>query len=284
MSAFDVTTTTAPRLIFDPADAEPPMDDGEMSDDDEDHPSTVPSASELRPTVLTTDGETLMPTDGETQDKTLMPTEGETQDKYFADIHVTNDQKITKDIPAYVEMDDAYDHLAIPTNKIAYGVSTSALQHSKKIAEILTALGFAPSPTHPTRYEYLNAGPTMWTRKCDDHHEYIAVYGDDFTITARDPESIMDILKNMCNLQVHTTTSTAKSRPFKPNVATTAYRNKTGDQMRKQDTLKAIGDRDQDKDGDRTFLTTRSFAIDNQGYASGTNKPTMVFVAEDDPW
>ena len=272
MSAFDVTTTTASRLIFDPADAEPPMDDGEMSDDDEDHPSTVSSTSELRPTVLTTDGETLMPTDGETQDK------------YFADIHDTNDQKITKDIPAYVEMDDDYDHLAIPTNKTAYGIRTSALQHNKKITEILTALGFAPSPTHPTRYEYLNAGPTMWTRTCGDHHEYIAIYGDDFTITARDPESIMDILKNMCNLRVHATISTTKAQPFKPNVATTAYKNETGDQMRKQDTLKAISDRDQAKDGDRTFLTTRSFAIDNQGYASGTSKPTMVFVPEDDPW
>ena len=124
----------------------------------------------------------------------------------------------------------------------------------------------------------------MWTKKCDDHHEYITIYGDDFTITARDPESIMDVLKNMYDLQAHATINTVKAQPFKPNVIATTYKNEVRDQMRKQHTLKIIGDRDQAKAGNRTFFATRSFAIDNQGYASETSKPTMVFVPKDDPW
>ena len=75
-----------------------------------------------------------------------------------------------------------------------------------------------------------------------------------------------------------------KHQPFKPNVIVTTYKNEMRDKMRKQQTtLKLIGDRDQAKDGNRTFLITRSFAINNQGYASEFNKLTMVFVPEDDP-
>lgn len=76
--------------------------------------------------------------------------------------------------------------------KALYGLRTSGLRWHERFADILRNMGFFPS----------KAENDIWMRVQNNIYEYIAVYVDDIAIAAKDPESIIECLKNVHLLQL----------------------------------------------------------------------------------
>ena len=70
--------------------------------------------------------------------------------------------------------------------KALYGLHSSGLRWSERLADVLRSMGFFPSM----------AERDIWMRDKGDHYEYIAVYVDDLLIASRDPKIIIDALVN----------------------------------------------------------------------------------------
>ena len=69
-------------------------------------------------------------------------------------------------------------------SKALYGLHSSGLRWSERLADVLRSMGYFPS----------KAEKDIWMRDKGDHYEYIAVYVDDLMIASRTPKSIIDIL------------------------------------------------------------------------------------------
>jgi hypothetical protein len=74
--------------------------------------------------------------------------------------------------------------------KALYGLKSSGAMWHRKLADNLRGYGFRPC----------KADPDFWMRKSsDNYYEYIAVIVDDLLIFSRDPERIIDMLKDVQN-------------------------------------------------------------------------------------
>ena len=76
--------------------------------------------------------------------------------------------------------------------KALYGLKSSGLRWSERLADVLRQMGFFPS----------KAEKDIWMRDMGDHYEYIAAYVDDLAIVSRDPSSITDSLVNVFNFKL----------------------------------------------------------------------------------
>jgi hypothetical protein len=65
-------------------------------------------------------------------------------------------------------------------SRALYGLKSSSLRWSERLADVLREMGFFPS----------KAGSDIWMRDCGDHYEYIAVYVDDLLIVSKRPAEI----------------------------------------------------------------------------------------------
>ena len=81
------------------------------------------------------------------------------------------------------EFGDREGHVLI-ISKALYGLHSSGLRWSERLADVLRAMKFFPS----------KAEKDIWMRDKGDHYEYIAVYVDDLMIASRDPETIISLL------------------------------------------------------------------------------------------
>jgi hypothetical protein len=68
--------------------------------------------------------------------------------------------------------------------KALYGLHSSGLRWSERLADVLRSMGFFPSM----------AEKDIWMRDMGDHYEYIAVYVDDLMILSKDPDVIIKAL------------------------------------------------------------------------------------------
>jgi len=71
-------------------------------------------------------------------------------------------------------------------HKALYGLRSSGLRWHERLSDVLQGMGFFPS----------KADEDIWMRDKGDHYEYIAVYVDDLAIASKDPQPIIDELKN----------------------------------------------------------------------------------------
>jgi len=69
-------------------------------------------------------------------------------------------------------------------SKALYGLHSSGLRWSERLADVLRSMGFFPS----------KAEKDIWIRDKGDHYEYIAVCVDDLMISSRTPEVIVNAL------------------------------------------------------------------------------------------
>lgn len=69
-------------------------------------------------------------------------------------------------------------------SKALYGLHSSGLRWSERLADVLRSMGYFPS----------KAEKDIWMRDKGDHYEYIAVYVDDLMIASRTPKDIINIL------------------------------------------------------------------------------------------
>ena len=69
-------------------------------------------------------------------------------------------------------------------NKALYSLKSSGLRWHERFSEVLMDMGFIP----------LKAEHDIWMQEKDRTYEYIGVYIDDLIIVSRDPESIMNTL------------------------------------------------------------------------------------------
>jgi Reverse transcriptase (RNA-dependent DNA polymerase) len=76
--------------------------------------------------------------------------------------------------------------------KVLYGLLSSGLCWHEHFADILRSMGFFPCI----------AESDIWMRAAGNFYEYIAVYVDDICIAAKDPQSIIETLKNKHKLQL----------------------------------------------------------------------------------
>ena len=81
------------------------------------------------------------------------------------------------------EFGDREGHVLI-ISKALYGLHSSGLRWSERLADVLRSMGFFPS----------KAEKDIWMRDKGDHYEYIAVYVDDLLIASRVPEVIIKTL------------------------------------------------------------------------------------------
>jgi hypothetical protein len=81
------------------------------------------------------------------------------------------------------EFGDREGHTLI-ISKALYGLHSSGLRWSERLADVLRSMGFFPS----------KAEKDIWMRDKGDHYEYIAVYVDDLLIASRSPKDIVDAL------------------------------------------------------------------------------------------
>ena len=78
------------------------------------------------------------------------------------------------------------EHHILIIRKALYGLRTSGVRWHERLADCLRQMGFKPC----------FAEPDIWMRAAGDIYEYIAVYVDDLAIAAKDPASIVDMLKS----------------------------------------------------------------------------------------
>ena len=90
------------------------------------------------------------------------------------------------------EFGELEGHLVV-IKKALYGLATSGERWHKHFADTLLNLGF-----QPTRYDR-----DVWLRKYKDGktYEYICIHVDDFCITSKDPESVMESIKAIYNVK-----------------------------------------------------------------------------------
>jgi len=81
------------------------------------------------------------------------------------------------------EFGDREGHVLI-ISKALYGLHSSGLRWSERLADVLREMGFFTS----------HCEKDIWLRDMGDHYEYIAVYVDDLMIVGKDPDSIIKIL------------------------------------------------------------------------------------------
>ena len=88
-------------------------------------------------------------------------------------------------IVAGPEFGDREGHVLI-ISKALYGLHSSGLRWSERLADVLRSMGFFPSM----------AEKDIWMRDKGDYYEYIAVYVDDLLIASKDLKAIIDSLVN----------------------------------------------------------------------------------------
>jgi len=81
------------------------------------------------------------------------------------------------------EFGDREGHVLI-ISKALYGLHSSGLRWSERLADVLREMGYFPSKTEKD----------IWMRDKGDHYEYIAVYVDDLMFASKDPETIVKTL------------------------------------------------------------------------------------------
>lgn len=107
---------------------------------------------------------------------------------YAADIGNAYLEAFTKEHVCFIagpEFGDLEGHV-FKISKALYGLRTSGARWHERFAEVLGDMGFFPS----------KGDPDVWMRPAKDCYEYIAVYVDDLCIAAKDPEEIINTLKN----------------------------------------------------------------------------------------
>jgi len=114
-------------------------------------------------------------------------------------------------IVAGAEFGDREGHVLI-ISKALYGLHSSGLRWSKRLADVLRSMGFFPS----------KAEKDIWMRDKGDHYEYIAVYVDDLMIASRIPEVIVKALIDEHNFKLKGT------GPTKFRLGCDFYRDKQG--------------------------------------------------------
>jgi len=77
-------------------------------------------------------------------------------------------------------------------SKALYGLHSSGLRWSERLADVLRSMGFFPS----------KAEKDIWMRDKGDHYEHIAVYVDDLMIASRIPEVIVKALIDEHNFKL----------------------------------------------------------------------------------
>ena len=88
-------------------------------------------------------------------------------------------------IKAGPEFGDRAGHYLV-IDKALYGLKTSGLRWHERLADVLRAEGYFIS----------RAEQDIWMKDMGDHYEYIAVYVDDLLIASRDPQKVIDMLKD----------------------------------------------------------------------------------------
>ena len=81
------------------------------------------------------------------------------------------------------EFGDREGHTLV-ISKALYGLKSSGLRWSERLADVLRSMGFVPS----------KAEKDIWMRDKGTHYEYVAVYVDDLLIASKDPKAIIDAL------------------------------------------------------------------------------------------
>ena len=94
-------------------------------------------------------------------------------------------------IKAGDEFSDRAGHFLVII-KALYGLKSSGLRWSQRLADVLRTMGFTPS----------RAERDVWMRDMGDYYEYIAVYVDDLAIVSKTPQSIIDVLTNTHNFKL----------------------------------------------------------------------------------
>ena len=97
-------------------------------------------------------------------------------------------------------------------SKALYGLHSSGLRWSERLADVLRAMEFFPS----------KAEKDIWMRDKGDHYEYIAVYVDDLMIASRLPEVIISALVDEHNFKLKGT------GPTEFHLGCDFYRDKNG--------------------------------------------------------
>ena len=70
--------------------------------------------------------------------------------------------------------------------KAVYGTKSAGRAWNERLAEVLTAMGYTRS----------KADKEIWMKDMLDHYEYIGCYVDDLLIVSKEPEKVLDILRN----------------------------------------------------------------------------------------
>jgi len=81
------------------------------------------------------------------------------------------------------EFGDREGHVII-ISKALYGLHSSGLRWSERLADVLREMGCFPSKTEKD----------IWMRYKGDHYEHITVYVDALMFTSKDPETIVKTL------------------------------------------------------------------------------------------
>ena len=76
-------------------------------------------------------------------------------------------------------------------HKALYGLTTSGVRWTERLAASLRAHGFTSS----------YADPAIWMREQDDHWEYVCVWVDDMLIMSRNTQGIFNILEKEYTLK-----------------------------------------------------------------------------------
>jgi len=77
-------------------------------------------------------------------------------------------------------------------SKALYGLHSSGLRWSERLADVLREMGFFTS----------HCEKDIWIRDMGDHYEYIAVCVDDLMIMGKDPDSIIKVLMEKCQFKL----------------------------------------------------------------------------------
>ena len=97
-------------------------------------------------------------------------------------------------------------------SKALYGLKSSGLRWWERFSNILNAMGFFPS----------KAEDDIWMRNMGTHYDYIARYVDDLAIVSRDPETIIEVLKETHKLKLK------GSGPLKYHLGCSFWRDEQG--------------------------------------------------------
>ena len=114
-------------------------------------------------------------------------------------------------IVAGPEFGDLEGHTLL-VHKALYGLKSSGLRWHERFADCLRQIGFQPC----------KAEPDIWMRRNNDVYKYVAVYVDDLTIVAKDPNKFVDDLKNTYGFKLKGT------GPIQYHLGTDFYRDKHG--------------------------------------------------------